>query len=221
MIIQTIIESLLSHYNQPQLSTATILSVLLAVLLLSIYEFFIYRTVSHRAFYNRSFNISLTVFPFFIAAIILALQSNLVITLGTIGALAILRYRTAIKDPTDMLYLLWAVFIGIVCGCQLYELGVLTSIAATLVLLVMEHLTFGKRPLLLIIHDYSGDEADLTGTVSAQTRRFRFKNRTCTAKGTDYVLELSGANAANLIKELKDRGITNYSLIEYDNEDLI
>ena len=102
------------------------------------YEFIVYRLVSHRAFYNRSFNISVTVLPFFIATIILCLQSNLVITLGTIGALAIIRYRTAVKDPVDMLYILWSIHIGIVCGCQLYEVAVLTSLLVTIILLILE-----------------------------------------------------------------------------------
>jgi hypothetical protein len=54
------------------------------------------------------------------------LQSNIVITLETIGALAILRFGTAVKVPVDMLYLLWEIHIGITCGCQLYEIAVLT-----------------------------------------------------------------------------------------------
>ena len=95
-----------NHYLTKELDTVTILSVLIVVLLLSIYEFIIYRFVSHRTFYNKSFNISLAIIPFFIATIILCLQSNLVITLGTIGALAIIRYRTVVKDPIDMVYIL-------------------------------------------------------------------------------------------------------------------
>ena len=102
------------------------MAVLLMVLVMSVYEFIVYRLVSHRSFYNKSFNISIAALPFFIATIILCLQSNLVITLGTIGALAIIRYRTAVKDPVDMLYILWSVHTGIVCGCQLYEVSAST-----------------------------------------------------------------------------------------------
>jgi ABC-type spermidine/putrescine transport system permease subunit II len=104
------------------------------VLLLPVYEFVIYRVVSHRAFYNRSFHISIAVIPFFISTIILCLQSNIVITLGTIGALAIVRFRTAVKDPVDMIYILWSIHTGIICGCQLYEVAVLTSLLVTIVL---------------------------------------------------------------------------------------
>ena len=108
-VIKYTIENIGNSYGSSALHTTVILSVLLMVLVLSIYELIVYRLVSHRAFYNRSFNICIAVLPFFIATIILCLQSNIVITLGTIGALAILRFRTAVKDPVDMLYLLWSV----------------------------------------------------------------------------------------------------------------
>ena len=132
--IVDIFNNICGHYLTKELNTVTILSVLIVVLLLSIYEFLIYRFVSHRTFYNKSFNISLTIIPFFIATIILCLQSNLVITLGTIGALAIIRYRTVVKDPIDMVYILWAVHTGIICGCQLYEVAVLTSIFVCIII---------------------------------------------------------------------------------------
>ena len=122
-ILQNILEQIAVSFKNDAVSTTTILSVQLMVLVLSIYEFLIYRLVSHRNFYNRSFNISISVLPFFIATIILCLQSNLVITLGTIGALAIIRYRTAVKDPVDMIYILWSIHTGIICGCQLYEIA--------------------------------------------------------------------------------------------------
>lgn len=128
-----VFENIASAYSNESITTATIMSVLIMVILLAVYEFFVYRFVSHRSFYNKSFNITISILPFFISTIILCLQSNIIITLGTIGALAIIRFRTAIKDPVDMLYLLWSVYIGIICGCQLFEVGVLTSIVVTIV----------------------------------------------------------------------------------------
>ena len=118
-ILSKTIDNIFNSYTTQTIGTAQIASVLLVVLVLALYEFVVYRVVSHRAFYNKSFNICIVVLPFFIATIVMCLQSNIVITLGTIGALAILRFRTAVKDPVDMLYLLWSVHIGIVCGCQL------------------------------------------------------------------------------------------------------
>ena len=154
-------ENIINMYSNESITTLTILTVLFVVLFLGVYEFFVYRYISHRSFYNKSFNITIAVLPFFIATIILCLQSNIIITLGTIGALAIIRFRTAIKDPVDMVYLLWSVYIGIVCGCQLFEVGVLTSLIVTIVLLVLEHIRFGRNPYILILHSKDDIEKDL------------------------------------------------------------
>ena len=195
---------------------------LLMVLFLAVYEFFIYRFVSHRSFYNKSFNITVAILPFFISTIILCLQSNLVITLGTIGALAIIRFRTAIKDPVDMLYILWSVFIGIICGCQLYEVGLLTSVMVTIVLICLEHLTFGKRPFVLILHSEKELEEELKKVFDDKKIKYRFKSRNYTSKGYDYAIEFTSKEITELEKELsKNERVSKYSIIEYDADDIV
>ncbi len=150
-IIVNVLDSIKTNFSSSLISATVIITVLIMVALVSLYEFAVYKLVSHRTMYNKSFNICVAVLPFFIATIILCLQSNIVITLGTIGALAIIRFRTAIKDPVDMLYLLWAVHTGITCGCQLYEVSILTSIVVTVVLLVLENLKLGKKPYVIVL----------------------------------------------------------------------
>ena len=217
-----IIENIINSYANESLTTSTILSVLIVVAVLSIYEFFVYRMVSHRSFYNKSFNITTAILPFFISTIILCLQSNLVITLGTIGALAIIRFRTSIKDPVDMLYLLWSVFIGIICGCQLFEVGVLTSIVVTIMLIVLEHINFGKKSFILIVRSTKDIENDLTQIFKDKKISYRFKSRNYTSKGFDYAIELTYKNIQELNNELsKNKKINKYSIIEYDADDIV
>jgi uncharacterized membrane protein YhiD involved in acid resistance len=146
----------------------------------------------------------------------------LVITLGTIGALAIIRFRTAVKDPVDMLYLLWSVFIGIICGCQLYEVGILTSIAVTLVLLLFENVAFGRKPYVLIIHSDKDVEDDLTKLFTSKKISNRFKSRNFTSKGFDYAIEFTYKDVKELNQELsKNERISKYSIIEYDADDIV
>ena len=150
--IEAVFNSLVNHFESRELLTSTIAAVILVVTLLSVYEFIVYRFVLHRALYNKAFNICISIIPFFISTIILCLQTNLVITLGTIGALAIIRFRTAVKDPVDMIFILWSIHIGITCGCQLYELTILTSIIVTVVLIIMNHISFGMKSHILVVH---------------------------------------------------------------------
>ena len=217
-----IFENIINSYANESVNTSTILSVLLMVAILAIYEFFVYRLVSHRSFYNKSFNITTAVLPFFISTIILCLQSNLVITLGTIGALAIIRFRTSVKDPVDMLYLLWSVFIGIICGCQLFEVGVLTSLGVTIVLLILEHVNFGRKPYVLIVRSNEDVEKELTDMFKSKKISHKFKSRNFTSKGFDYAIELTYKNVQELNSELsKNERIGKYSIIEYDADDIV
>lgn len=217
--------STLEHITRNAADSGVYTSVLAAVLLvvscLSAYEFFVYRLVSHRAFYNKSFNISLAVLPFFIATIVLCLQSNIVITLGTIGALAIIRFRTAIKDPVDMIYLLWSVHIGITCGCQLYKVAVLTSLVVTIVLLIMENADFSRKPFIMVLHCEDAKEPEVMNAVASSAKKYRVKSRNYKDQGIDFVFEISVKDVTALAGAIKNIDIDKFSIIQYDSDDIL
>ena len=220
--MENTIKNIIDSYYNPALYTSVVVSVLIVVLLLSIYEFIVYRLVSHRAFYNRSFNICIAILPFFIATIVLSLQSNIVITLGTIGALAILRFRTTVKDPVDMLYLLWSVHIGITCGCQLYEVAVLTALIVTILLIVLEHLSIGRKPFVLVLHCEPENEGILLEKIGEYTKKYRIKSRNFTSKGMDIVMELSVKDPKELSESIREtKAAEKFSIIEYDSDDVL
>ena len=217
-----VFENILNMYSNESITRVTIISVLLMVLFLAVYEFLVYRFVSHRSFYNKSFNITIAILPFFISTIILCLQSNIIITLGTIGALAIIRFRTAVKDPVDMLYLLWSVYVGIICGCQLFEVGVLTSILVTIVLVVLDHTNFGRKPFVLILHSNDDVEQELQDSLKVKKISNKFKSRNYTNNGYDYAIEFTTRDIEGLKKELSNNEkVSKYSIIEYDADDIV
>jgi uncharacterized membrane protein YhiD involved in acid resistance len=213
--------NLSNTFHNSAVTKTVVMSVLIVVFLLSVYEFAVYRLVSHRAFYNKSFNICLALIPFFISTIILCLQSNIVITLGTIGALAIIRFRTAVKDPVDMVYILWSIHIGIICGCQLYEVAVVTSVVVTLVLILLENVSFGRRPFVLVFHCAVENENGIFEAIKDMTKNYKVKSRNYTDKGMDYVIELSVKNPNELTDRLRNTDIEKFSIIECDRDDVI
>lgn len=218
------LESLFSTLGRDVAPLATIIAVLLVVLVMSTYVFLVYRFVTHRSIYNRQFHMAILVIPFFIAMIVMALQSNIVITLGTIGALAIIRFRTAIKDTTDMVYLLWSVFIGITCGCQLYESCILTSLLVTAILVVLN--LFGekllKNPFIMVINATEDIEDELDSVIKNNVKIYRLKSRNYTATGVDYVYELSLKQPHKLANEIHELNkVSKFSLLEYDSNDII
>lgn len=222
-LIQGILNHIGNSFQNQEVTTSMLLSVLLIVGLLALYEFIVYQVVLHRSLYNKAFNISIAVLPFFISTIIMCLQSNLVITLGTIGALAIIRFRTAVKDPVDLIFILWAIHIGITCGCQLYEMAIVTSLVATVVLVILNHLNKNMKSHILVVHCKSAEnESLLTGLLENYTKRYRVKSRNHTEKGMDYVFEITTKKAAVLAGEMeKEKEIEQFSLMEYDSDDIL
>ena len=211
-----------TSFSSPAIPTAEVSVILCFVTVMAAYLFFVYRVVSRRALYNKSFNISIALLPFFICTIILCLQSSIVITLGTIGALAIIRFRTAIKDPVDMIYILWAVHLGIMAGCQLFMVSILTSVFATVVLLVLENIKVGRSSYTLVVNCRDALEAQLAAAVKPFARRMHIKSRNFTAAGVDYVMDLSVRDPQALTAALaKVEGVSRFSLIEYDSEDIV
>lgn len=223
-MVNDIISAITMRIGHDVGSVSEIAAVLLMIFIMSLYEFAVYRVVSHRSMYNKSFHISIMVIPFFVGAIIMALQSNVVITLGTIGALAIIRYRTAVKDPVDMLYILWSIFIGITCGCELYQLCIMTSLVVTIVLILINLLSgkLLKNPYILVINSTVNNESDLTNIIKNKCKRYKLKSRNFTSNGVDFIYQVETKDPTgltDLISKIKE--VKQFSLIEYDNEDAI
>lgn len=211
-----------SFYNQ-EITTSMLLAVLVVTGILALYEFIVYQVVLHRSLYNKAFNISIAVLPFFISTIILCLQTNLVITLGTIGALAIIRFRTAVKDPVDLIFVLWSIHIGITCGCQLYETAIMTSLVATIVLVILNRLNMRMKSHILVMHCQSAEcESEILDLLEKNTKKHRVKSRNWTEKGMDYVFEIVIKETGDLVNNMeKSKNIERFSLMEYDSDDIL
>ena len=116
-------KSFVSSINMAELSVSEILVVLGVTLLLSLYIFFIYRIFTRKTFYNKSFNISLAATALITAAVIITIQSSIVVSLGMVGALSIVRFRTAVKDPLDLVFMFWSLAVGIICSNVIFRKG--------------------------------------------------------------------------------------------------
>lgn len=91
------------------------------------------------------------------AAVILTIQFSIVISLGMVGALSIVRFRTAIKDPMDLVFLFWSISVGIICGAGLAEVAVILSLKVTLGILLLDKMPAVSTPMLLVINADSCD----------------------------------------------------------------
>ena len=183
-------KSFLEGFTSMDITTGKIAATLIVTALLALYIFAIYRLVTRKVFYSKNFNISLAVMSLITSAIILAMQSNLVISLGMVGALSIVRFRTAIKDPMDLAFLFWSISIGIICGAGLYEIALVTSVGVTVFILVLDMLPVGKAPMMLVVNssEMNGEKAVLD-VVGKYARYYKVKSRNLSKGRLDLVFK--------------------------------
>lgn len=202
------------------ITTGKIAATLIVTALLALYIFAIYRLVTRKVFYSKNFNISLAVMSLITSAIILAMQSNLVISLGMVGALSIVRFRTAIKDPMDLAFLFWSISIGIICGAGLYEIALVTSVGVTVFILVLDMLPVGKAPMMLVVNssEMNGEKAVLD-VVGKYARYYKVKSRNLSKGRLDLVIELKVKEESALVSEVAALdGTLSASMISHDGE---
>ena len=213
-------KSFLEGFTSMDITTGKIAATLIVTALLALYIFAIYRLVTRKVFYSKNFNISLAVMSLITAAIILAMQYNLVISLGMVGALSIVRFRTAIKDPMDLAFLFWSISIGIICGAGLYEIALVTSVGVTVFILVLDMLPVGKAPMMLVVNssEMNGEKAVLD-VVGKYARYYKVKSRNLSKGRLDLVIELKVKEESALVSEVAALdGMISASMISHDGE---
>ena len=202
------------------ITTAKIVATLFVTALLALYIFAIYRLVTRKVFYSKNFNIALAALSLITAAIILAMQSNLVISLGMVGALSIVRFRTAIKDPMDLVFLFWSISIGIICGAGLYEVALVTSVAVTVFILVLDMIPVSRAPMMLVVNSSKmDDEQTVLDVVGKYAKSYKVKSRNLSKGRLDMVVELRVKDESGLVSEVAALdGMIGASLIAHDGE---
>jgi len=200
----------------------TILFSFFAALLIGIFIFFIYKYTFGGVMYSRSFNGSLLGLTIITTFVISAVTSNVVLSLGMVGALSIVRFRTAIKDPMDLVFLFWSIGAGIVIGAQIYALAFIGSIViGAVIFLTSQRLSFDSPYLVIINCENHTSEGICIDTIKKHAKRARLKSKIVSAgKGTEliYEIRIQGDNT-DFINELSAvEGVQNASMVSYNGE---
>lgn len=202
------------------ISRGGVILALLVACLLAVYIFCVYRVMTRKVFYNRNFNISLVALALITTAIILSIQSSVVISLGMVGALSIVRFRTAIKEPMDLVFLFWSISVGIICGAGLFEIAIMVSLLLTVVILVLDKLPVAKTPMMLIIDSSNIDgEEEIIEAAERYSTYVKVKSRNMNSDNLNMVIEVKIKEAADCIREINElEGMNHVSLVSQDGE---
>ena len=202
----------------------SILDVSIAMLLsfaIGLFIFFVYKKTFAGVMYSASFGVSIMAMTLITTFIILAVTSNIILSLGMVGALSIVRFRTAVKEPLDIAFLFWAISVGIVIGAGLIPLGVIGSIFIGIVLLVFVNKKSTDTPYIIILN-LKDDKAedDCIIKIKSMTKKSLVKAKTVSKNGIELTVEVRLLEmSAKLLNELLTiDGVNNACLVSYNGE---
>lgn len=212
-------KSFLEGYASVELSAKQIVIVIFFALLIGLYIYATYRFLTKKTFYSKSFNISLVLMSVITAAVILTVQSSVVISLGMVGALSIVRFRTAVKDPMDLAFLFWAISAGIICGAGLVEIAIILSVVTTVVIFALDRIPVIKTPMILVVNAGVDSDAEILEKIRENASYYEEKSRVITDGVLELVYELRTKDGALLSKAVSAvSGVNSVSVMSHDGE---
>ena len=213
-------KSVLESFSTADMSAKYVSVVLIETFLIALYIFMVYRFITRSSFYNKNYAISMAIISEITAGIILAMQSNLVISLGMVGALSIVRFRTAIKEPMDLLFLFWSIGTGIICGAGLFSLGVLIAVFVTIGIVLLNLVPAFSAPQLLILKlNDSAAEKQAIDVVKKNASSFKIDSKSATNSAVTLIIKVKTKSGSDMVNELVSLGsVISATLMEHEGE---
>ena len=205
-------------------TSVTILDMFLALALsfaIGLFIFLIYKKTYAGVMYSSSFGVTLIAMTMISTFVILAVTSNVVLSLGMVGALSIVRFRTAIKEPMDIAFLFWAIAAGIVLAAGMIPLAVIGSVIIGIIILVFANRKSHTNPYIVVLQCENQDsESKATAFLKEHTNRMNVKSKSVQKGAIELNLEIRLKDAAtDFMNELAEMdGVRNAVLVSYNGD---
>ena len=199
--------------------TDSIIGLVLAFLI-GLFIYVVYKKTFNGVIYSHSFNISLLIMTMATALVIMGISNNVLLSLGMVGALSIVRFRTPIKDPMDLVYIFWSIVSGILCGAGFIPLVVIGSVLIGIVLLVFVNKITVENPFLLIVKADNGSSSEaIEAELKKLTSRYQLKSQSFMGSDemeTTYEVRMKTGESAMLAELKALPGIKSAVMVSYD-----
>ena len=188
---------------------------------IGLFIFFVFTKTFKGVMYSSSFGISLIAMNMITTLIILTVSSNLMVGLGMVGALSIVRFRTVVKEPLDLVYLFWSITTGIITGAGLISMAVIGTLVIGLVLYVFVNRKTEEQPYVVVINcDTDQAEGQALSLLQSHTRKNVMKAKSVSREGVELTVEVrlqeSSSQFINALLEID--GVTNATLVSYNGD---
>ena len=191
-----------------------------AAFLIGLFIYWVYKKTFNGVIYSHSFNISLMIMTLTTALVIMGISQNVLLSLGMVGALSIVRFRTPIKDPMDLIFLFWSVAAGILSGAGFIPLVVVGSVVIGLVIILFQNKIVVENPYLLVVKfDDESANTEIERILTFSTKKYMLKSKTIVQ---DYEIEVTyevrmKENDSQLVSSIaKVAGVSSSVMLSYD-----
>jgi len=193
---------------------------LVVAFFIGLFIYAVYKKTFNGVIYSHSFNISLLIMTMATALVIMGISSNVLLSLGMVGALSIVRFRTPIKDPMDLVYIFWAIVSGILCGAGFIPLVIIGAVLIGLVLLIFVNKITVENPYLLIVKfEEELVNAEIERIIAAQTKKFALKSKSIMQQNeieTTYEIRVKQNDSKLMDNLTKVPGVKSAVMLSYD-----
>lgn len=194
-----------------------LVTVLAVSLLLGLCIYAVYRRCFMGVVYDHSFAISLVIMTVLASVIIVTISSNVMLSLGMVGALSIVRYRTAVKSPLDLMFLFWAITTGIAVGATYYYIGIVAFLFVAVVFFVLRNVRGGSETYMLVLEcsaDLPVEEEVRRALASYQTKvRSKVVRNNRAELTVEMLMKDDNMNVVNVISQIE--GVDNVTMVQY------
>ena len=211
--------SFLSNINS--FSTVDVLLALGLSFVLGLFIFLIYKKTYQGVMYSDSFGVSLIAMSMITSLVIIAVTSNVVLSLGMVGALSIVRFRTAIKEPMDIAFLFWAIAVGIVLGAGLLPLAIIGSVIIGIIIVIFSTRKIGDTPYILVVNCENEETENTANTlIKEEAKKSVLKSKAVNKLGVEltYEVRIKDDNTGFVNRVSACEGVTNAVLVSYNGE---
>ena len=200
---EVIKKKVLEAFGETDISFARVVLIIGIACICAFYIYAIYKILTRKTFYNKNFNMAIALLTVITAGIILTIQSSIIVSLGMVGALSIVRFRTAVKDPMDLIFLFWAIATGIICGAGLFTIAATLLLVITVMICVLDKLPMVKESKLFIINSTDvGIDIAVENVIRKYCKYYLLKSENMTNGQVDLIYEVRTDRHAECIKEI-------------------
>lgn len=206
---------------QTKMPIQTILIVLIVAFILAMIVYFTYKYTYNGVLYNPRFNLSLVVIILVTTIVMVVIGSNISVSLGMVGALSIVRFRTAVKDPRDTAFIFWGIVIGLACGTQNYYIAIIGSLFICLVLFGFKKFICKDNRYVLIVRGNKLDITSIDSILKKQVECYKCKGKYINKNDVELIYDLKfkkdiNDNMINTVYQIN--GVETVNLIQNNTE---